>query len=252
LLRNVLFGDSISGVLGVPVLALQDTTAIPRPSTISASWLDETSSESATDPTLGSVTVTPKTLVCLVNVSRQLLAQSAQAPDLLGALMARGAVKAVDAALLVGAGGAEPLGIANSQGIQTQSGSTLALSGVLAAQQAVVAAGASDLSLSFVTTPSVRQTLAAREIVSTSGLMLWRNRAVADIPAFVSNDCAASTAVLGDFRNQIAIALFGNGAEIAVDKSGGFNGAYATYRLLMLADVAVFQSAALCKITSVS
>jgi hypothetical protein len=215
---QALFGDSIGASLGVQVISgLSGPMTLPRPSTISGTWLGEGSSSSTTDPSFGSVTVMPKTLSVRTQISKQLLVQNPRAGDLVGSLMSRAAVKAADAALLSGAGGVEPLGVINAQGIQTQSGSSLNLSGVLAAQQAVVAAGASDRTLSFVSTPSIRQTLAAREIVSTTGLMLWRDGKVANMQAFVSNDCAASTAILGDFQNQCALALFSSGAEIAVD-----------------------------------
>jgi HK97 family phage major capsid protein len=248
-----LFGDSIAGSLGVTVIGgLSQVTTIPRPSTMTGTWIGEASSASLTDPSLGSVTIEPKTLSVRTQVSKQLITQAPGAGDLLGRLMARAAVKALDAALLSGAGGVEPLGIANATGIQTQSGSSLNLSGILAAQYAVVAAGSSDQSLSFVSTPGIRQTLAARETVSTSGLMVWRLGRVADIPAYVSVDCPSSTAILGDFRNQCAIALFGNAAEISIDSSSGFDSATLTYRLKLLADIVIFQSAAFCKVSSIS
>ena len=184
----------------------------------------------------------------IFTVSEALLKQGENVDQYLGEQGAGALEKGLDAAFIGNASHPAPVGILGTNGINTQSGSSLNLSGLLAAQRLVVAAGANDSAVRILTTASVRESLSQRETISTSGRMVWERGAAAGIPGVVSINCPASTAIVGDF-GQIVICTFGP-IEIAIDKSAGFATGQISFRLMQLVDVAVLTAGAFCKVSS--
>ena len=107
-------------------------------------WSPEGSNMPTTGASFGQVGVAPKFCVAFLPVSRQLLLQSA-AETVLRALMAEAIARAIDAAVIAGAGvlGA-PQGVLYTSGIGTQSGASLGSAGLRTMRKTVLLAGARE------------------------------------------------------------------------------------------------------------
>jgi HK97 family phage major capsid protein len=94
-------------------LKIARVTQDPTPS-----WLAEAASMSATDAAFDAVTLTAKTLRCLIVVSRELIEDAPNFNDVLMGICARTFAAELDRVCLVGSGsGAEPLGLFGTSGI---------------------------------------------------------------------------------------------------------------------------------------
>lgn len=83
-----------------------------------ASWLAEGASMSSTDPTFGAVTLTAKTLRCVVVASREVVEDAPNFGDVLGSILANAFAVELDRAALMGSGsGSEPQGLVNQAGV---------------------------------------------------------------------------------------------------------------------------------------
>ena len=78
---------------------------------------------------------------------------------------------------------------------------------ILNAQRLASASGAVDSRLSWVGAPTVRETLAARERISTSGRFLWEDGRIAGNVALATPDAPASTLLVGDFAHRGLVRL---------------------------------------------
>ncbi len=63
----------------------------------------------------------------------------------------------LDIAFLNGAGGSQPLGLLNTPGINTQSGTSLAHAGLLAMKQKALTAGGREDALAWVGAPAIQE-----------------------------------------------------------------------------------------------
>jgi HK97 family phage major capsid protein len=117
LLRNNL---ALSGA-GVRILTgLSGNVVIPRQTgAASAAWLGETTTATPSDPTFGHVTLSPKRLAALTNVSTMMIAQASEDMEALvrDDLLQVIALKLDQTALHGSGGGPEPLGVQNQTGI---------------------------------------------------------------------------------------------------------------------------------------
>jgi len=253
---DALWGDSVIARAGVPtVTGLVDASVqVPRATAITTSWVAEGSAPSAVDETVGATSATAKTVIALVTVSLQLLRQAQSFQDFIGGLLIRSVQQALDKALLQGAGGAEPLGLANlpatTGGLQTVSGTSLALAGILSAERKAIANGATNLT--WVGDAATKETLSQRERVSGNGGFLWDNGQIAGETAISTPDAASTTLIVGDWT-RCALLLWGPGLEIAVDRSGtNFNTGSVTFRVMAMADVVCTAPQAFVRIGSIT
>jgi HK97 family phage major capsid protein len=181
-----------------------------------------------------------------------------QAPclqDFLVRLLLRSVRAAFDTALIQGTGASgQPQGLANlptTSGIQQVSGTSLAWSGILNAQRLASASGVTDQGMTWVGAPTVRETLAQREVISTSGRFIWADNAIAGNRALASPNAPASTLFVGDFC-QAVLALFGPGIEIRFDPNNDFNAGKVAFQVLAICDIVFPQPAAFVRITSIT
>jgi HK97 family phage major capsid protein len=170
-----------------------------------AYWLsDEATQITESQPTLGQVSLSPKNVAALTELSHQLIQQSTpDAEQLVLNSIARDIALAVDVGIIRGTGAnGQPHGIVGTSGVGAFTGTSLAAAGVLDAQTDVAAANALSMGCAYVTTPAVAALLMARpELPSTGTTRLWQGNMIDGslfgFPAVASNQMASATALFG-------------------------------------------------------
>lgn len=171
-----------------------------------AYWLaDETTQITESQPTIGQLSLAPKNVAALTELSHQLMQQSTpDAEQLVLDSIARDIALAVDVGILRGSGASgQPTGIATTGSIGSFTGTSLAAPGFLNAVSDVAAANALNDGCGFVTTPAVAALLMDRPNVTgaTDGTPLWQGRmengTIRGYPAMASNQMSSATALFG-------------------------------------------------------
>jgi HK97 family phage major capsid protein len=246
---------SVVAAAGVDVMfGLTSNVAIPRDTGApSITWYgpEGGSGPSESPPALGEASLTPRTALALVKFSKQLLEQGAAVDAYVAARLMRAAGEALDVAFFAGSGGAQPLGLLNTSGIGTQSGTSLARAGLVAMRKTTLLAGAQEANLQWVGTPAVQETLANRQDATGTSRFLWDDRGVLGMPATATKNAPASALTVGDFSRAV-VGIFGPGIRIDIDPSQDFNSAGLVARVLLFCDVAFPQPAAFTVATSVT
>jgi len=235
---------------------LKNNVAIPRDTAApSITWIGHNNpGPSESPPSLGEASLDMRTGLSLTQFSLQLLQQGAGVEPYLQRRLTRAAGEGLDVACLAGPGGLSPLGLLNTAGIGTQSGTSLAHAGLLAMRKAVLLAGGRADALAWVGTPAVQELLGARvrETGATGGgRFLWDDNGILGEPAFVTKNAPASALIVGDW-SQMVIGLYGPGVRIEIDPSQNFNAAGLVARVLIMCDVVFPQPAAFAVATSVT
>lgn len=236
---------------------LQNDVAIPRQTAgTSVTWLGPGGTVTASDPAFGQVSATPKTACIITEVSEQLLRQSA-AEEVIAHSLAADMAVGLDQAAIRGVGGVEPLGILNTPGIGTASGSSLSYSGLVGVQKTVADAnGVIDpRALGYITTPAVGELLKGRQRFTGTDSPLWRGAIhqgeIEGAQAIASTIVPTATLIYGDF-SQVVIGEWGP-LLIATDRSDSrFNQAQIGIRALWMVDVFVTAPAAFVKVTGIT
>jgi HK97 family phage major capsid protein/HK97 family phage prohead protease len=203
LLRNT----SVSLRMGVTRLAgLQGNVTIPKMTAgNTAYWLaDEGTQITESQPTIGQLSLSPKNVAALTELSHQLMQQSSpDAEQLVLTSIARDIGLAVDVGILRGSGASgQPTGIVNTGSIGAFTGTSLASPGVLDAQADVAAANALNPGCGYVTTPAVAALLMQRpELPSTGTERLWKGNlaegSIFGFPAMSSAQMSSATMLFG-------------------------------------------------------
>ena len=203
LLRN----SSVALRMGVQRLSgLRGNVTIPKMTAgNTAYWLaDESTQITESQPTIGQLSLSPKNVAALTELSHQLLSQSTpDAENLVLQSIARDIGLAVDVGILRGSGNSgQPTGIATTGSIGAFTGTSLAATGVLNAISDVATANALNPGCGFVTTPAVAALLMDRPELTTTGTeRLWKGNplegSVFGFPAMASGQMSAATALFG-------------------------------------------------------
>ncbi len=216
-------------------------------------WLtNETAAITASTPSIGQVASTPKVAGALVNFSRHLKLQ-VNAESYVRRELLRTVGTALDQAVLNGSGAAgQPLGLLNTPGANTQSGTSLGQAGVAAMKRKVSAADAADNQIAFIGTPAVRELLETRERAAGSGYV-WDSDRVASRPAFATTDMPAASLICGDW-SAIYVPIWGSGIELEINPFDptGFKVGTIQARALLAVDVVVLHPTAFCLATSIT
>lgn len=235
------------------LIGLRDQVLIPR--TVIAptvTWIGENSTApSESPPTFGNISLIPKTALVLVKFSAQLLRQGEAVEPTLREILRRAVREALDVAFLNGAGGVMPLGLQQTAGIGTQSGTSLAHAGILTMRQKVLTAGAQETNLAWIGTPGIQELLGARERATGGGRFMWDSDGVLGRPAYATKNAPANALTCGDF-GQAVVAIFGPGIKIEIDPSQDFNTNGLVARVMLMVDVAFPNPAAFCVASSVT
>lgn len=244
---------SVTVSAGINVMGgLTGNVTIPRTtSDATGQWLSsELDPISASQPTIGQVSLTPKTAAALVTFTKLLDRLQPETEPFIRAHLLRVLGQMVDAAVLNGSGASgEPQGLALATGIDTESGTSLAHAGTLAMQAAVAAAGAEVTA--WIGDPLARKTLAGRDRGTDGGRFIWDDDRVLGRPAYATQSAPANSLFAGDWR-QVVLGSWGSGIDISTDAYTGWTTGAITVRVLATMDVAIPHPAAFSVSSSIT
>jgi len=197
-----------------------------------AIWVGENTGSDVADSdlTLGTITLTPKTIQSSTSYSRQLLVQaSIDVEGMVRGDMASAHALAIDLAALHGTGGLnQPVGIYNAPDVNVIAmGGTPTFAKMIDVATEVAIDNALFGNLAYLTTPAMAGVLMQKEVAATTGIFVWKGRhdegEVAGYKAVSTNQArsdlgggAEHAIVFGNWRDL----LIGNwgGLEIIVDQ----------------------------------
>jgi hypothetical protein len=238
------------------VVGLRSNTTFPRVSTSSAfHWLtNEGSTVTESDQVFGALAGSPKQGGVVTTYSRQLDLQSAAVEDVLRADLMGEVGRGVDTAAVSADGSAgQPVGILNTSGVGSESGTSLAWAGVLAMQKAAADANVDETADAWLGATDVRALLAARERVSGNGAFCWDNGRMAGSPALASSIMPAGSLIVGDW-SRVVLLFWGPGPQIEINPFDptAFKVGKISMRCLVSVDVLIRQPSCFVKSTSVT
>lgn len=200
-------------------------------------------SVTAADQALGQLSMTPKTAICVTDVSEQLLRQASPSAEqfIMADLAAVIAIDGVDNAAINGAGGAQPLGIKNTTGItsgQDASGATYAK--ILAFPQTAGSANAIRGNPGFVTNTAGASRLMQVQRFTSTDTPLWTPNmlegTLVGFNAMSSEQLASGNLMFGSW-DELVIGDWGV-LELSTDNGGTrFNQAQVGLRALWMVDI---------------
>jgi HK97 family phage major capsid protein len=201
------------------------------------------STVTATDQALGQLSMTPKTCVAITDISEQLLMQSSpSAEDFVMADLASDiAIDGLDAAVINGAGGAEPLGIKKTTGVTTgQDAANATYAKILDFVQTAGAANAIGQRPGFVTNIGGAIALMQVQRFTSTDTPVWTGNALdgqlVGFRAMSSEQLAANNLIFGSW-DHIVIGEWGV-LELAIDHGGTrFNALQVGIRGMWMVDV---------------
>ena len=238
--RDVLRPWSVVASAGVTVLeGLTGNLTLPQVATGAAAVGAWVSAEGVvaphTQPVLGEVAMTPKHATAFTRFSRQLLLQSEQTEAFIRAQLLEAVGGLLDQAVISGSGAnGQPLGLANTAGIGTQSGTSLSHAGTRTMRRQILAAGGRESNLAWIGAPDVQDVLSGRERSTGSGF-IW-DGGILTRPAFASSYVAAGTLACGDWARAV-VGLWGPGFVVEVNPYENFQAGKLSARLLLECDV---------------
>jgi HK97 family phage major capsid protein len=252
---DALRGLSVAQALGVQIIPdLRDNVVLPVVKTDpGTAWVAEAASASnSSDGAIGQESGTPRTVMTLLPVSMQLARQGRAMDAFLENWLIRNIAAELDRKLLAGVGGAEPLGVFNVPGVNTQAGGSLAYAGLLAMKRKCIDAGAIESDLACVANGATQELLAARhEDPTLGGAWLWRGGKVVDVPAFATKLAPSASLAIGAF-SRVAVMVFGPGIQVAIDPSTLFNSGGLVLRAHLYVDVICTHPGTLSIATSIT
>ncbi len=203
----------------------------------------EGASITATDQSLGQLSMTPKTAIAITDVSEQLLRQSTPSAEafVMADLAADIAIDGVDNAAINGAGGAQPLGIKNTTGITSgQDASSLTYAKALAFPTAAGAVNAIRGNPGWVTNIAGAAVAMQRQRFSSTDSPLWEGNLLdgmlVGFNAMSSEQLASGNLIFGSW-DELLIGEWGV-LELAMDNGGTrFNQAQVGIRAMWMVDV---------------
>lgn len=221
-----------------------------------AYWVGESVDVTASTPGLGEINGTLKTVGARYALTRKLRKQtSGSAETFARESLAKTLGLAVDKAALTGAGSAaQPLGLLNTSGIGSVSGTSLAWAGIVEFESDVASANADVASMGFLTTPSVRGKLKQRTQVSggTTPPFIWGpDGKVNGYRAEVTMQMLADAMIFGDF-SQLLLAMWGSPEFALIDQGANYAQGEQEIIVFQDMDVLVLQPGAFSLATSIS
>jgi len=231
---------------------LQGNVTIPKHSgAATAYWLtSETTEIDESQQTILQVVMTPKTVGAYTEISRQLLLQSTPgAEGIVSDDLAQVVALAADYAALAGTGLAgAPLGIIYTPLVGTQSGTTLAYSGVLGMLTDLASANVTPVRPGFVGTPATAAIMMAEMKVANAWSPCWEgglwDGTMIGYPAKCSNQIPTAGLLFGDWQ-ELVIGEWGV-LEVSIDPFANFKAGIIGVRAMYSMDVALRRPVAFC------
>lgn len=239
LVMRTLGARVLTGLVGNVVIPKQKTSHV-------AQWIAEGESLTETGMTFDTMTLQPRTVGALTELSQRLIQQASPAIEqLVRDDMSAVLAEAFDTAMLTGDGVKQPLGLLNTPGIQTANLATLDWAGLLAMLEKLAVKNVNPSA--WLTSPAVATKLRAALKSPTAGAgYLLENGQAAGLPVAVSNAMptkgtapAKGQVILGDFSELFvgvwdSVQILVNPYESAAYARGGVK-----VRAMMTADSAV-------------
>ena len=234
---------------GVTTLTgLQGNISIPRQSSAStAYWVGESASPSESQPAVDQVNMSPKTVGAFVDYSRRLLLQSdISVESMVRNDLARVIALEIDRAAIYGTGSSnQPLGLANTTGIGSQTISTFGtFIEYIGMETDVASANADAGSLRYIINAAARGALKGTEKAANTAQFVYENDQINGYPVIVSNQLANNDALFGDF--SMMIMGMWSGLDLTVDPYAGATAGTVRIIALQDLDIAVKQAGAFC------
>jgi len=210
---------------------LQGDVVIPKKTAAStANWIaTEGNAATESEPTLGSVTMSMKTVGATTDVTRNMMHQSSMDIEtLIRDDLTQSIASAIDLGALAGSGSSgQPTGIKNTSGINAPTAFAAAnptFAEVVAMETAVAEDNALAGSLAYILPAGMYGALKTTAVDSGSGRFVADGGLMNGYNAIVSNQATAGDLYFGDF-SQLLVGMYG-GLELIVDpysssKSGG-------------------------------
>lgn len=245
--------------LGATVLpGLVGNVAIPKlTGAATAYWLtNEATAITESQQTVGQLALAPKNLGAYTELSRQLMLQSTPAAEALVMNdLAKVLALAIDLAALEGSGSSgQPTGIANTAGIGSVTGTSIAWAGIVEFQTDTAASNALADNSAYLTTPAVAGLLMQRQRFSSTDTPLWTGSVLdgqmGGYRASTTTALTAASMIFGDF-SQVVIGEWGM-LEIALNPYANFAAAITGIRAIQSVDVGIRQAAAFSRATSIT
>lgn len=238
---------------GVRVMSgLRGNIDIPKLTAgVSMGWGTEVQEVTEQNPTLGTVTMTPKSGAALVNASLQLLLQSDPSVELMLQMdMVQAIALGLDLAILHGTGTEQPSGIAITPNINSVTGAGIARGGILEFISDVKTANAAN-NLRWVTNPTIEALLKQREkVAGYPSFLMDSDGKMEGYNSEITNQVAAGYLFFGDFA-QVLLGLWG-GIDILKDPYTKAHLKTIRFLAYQFADVAVRIPGAFAVATGVS
>lgn len=228
---------ALSGLLG-------NVSFVRQTGKNSVTWQNgEGSNVTAADQALGQLSMTPKTAICITDVSEQLLRQASPSAEqfVMSDLAQDIAIDGVDLAVIKGSGGAQPLGIKNTTGITTgQDAATLTYAKALAFPVAAGTSNAIRARPGWVTNIAGAAIAMQRQRFTSTDTPLWEgnllNGTLVGFPAMSSEQMASGELVFGSW-DEVIVGDWGV-LELSTDRGGSrFNQGQVGIRALWMVDV---------------
>jgi HK97 family phage major capsid protein len=254
-------GRSVTMAMGATrMTGLVGNVTIPRQSAPATAYWLATESTAATESqqTFQQLSLTPKNVAAYTEISRQLMLQSdPSAETLVMNDLAAVVALAVDSAALNGTGASgQPMGILNTSGVGSVTGTSLGYAGIIEFQTDVISANAlvNPGAAGYVSTPLVAGLLMARQRFSGTDTPLWDGGVldgrIAGFRAMSSTQVPTATMIFGDW-SQLVIGEWGT-LEIEVNPYANFAAAIIGVRAFYTVDVAVRYPASFAVATSIT
>lgn len=246
---------SVMARAGIQVeFGLTGDQVIPKVSAKSTpNWLPtEATQGTPSQPTLSQVSLTPKNVIGTLNYSRQ-FSKQANAAQFASRELLRTVGTAIDQAIINGTGAnGAPTGIIQTAGVQTQSGTTLN-AGCATMKRKSAEANVTDESISFLSTPAVRELLEGREKATGGGKFVWEKDQVSDRAAMVTTDMPSATMLCGDF-SLVYLGFWGAGLVLEINpyEQTNFRSGVIQARVLVSCDVAVLHPSSFIVASSIT
>ena len=245
---DILRNRSVAMNMGARVLSgLQGNVTFPRQTgKVSVTWqAGEGTSITAADQALGQLSMTPKTCIAITDVSEQLLAQSSPSAEsfVMADLAADVAIDGVDAAVINGTGGAQPLGIKNTTGITSaQDSATATYAKMLAFPTVAGGVNAIKGNPGWVTNIAGAAVLMTRQRFSSTDTPVWEGNlldgSLVGFRAMSSEQLASGNIIFGSW-DEVIIGEWGV-LELSTDNGGTrFNTAQVGIRAMWMVDVMI-------------
>jgi len=220
----------------------------------SAAWIaTEGNAASESEMTVGSVSLTPKTLGAFTDITRQLMIQSSlDVEALVRDDLAQALALAIDLGALAGSGSSgQPTGIKNTSGINTVDFGTApdlipTYAQVIEMETKVREDNALGNGGAYIANATMYGALKSVEKASnTAQFVVEQGGTMNGYRTIVSNQVASGDLYFGDFSNNLLIGMFG-GLDIVVDPYTSSTSGTVKVVALQSCDVAVRHAAAFC------